>query len=73
MNGYVFAVTLSGSILEKGTRDPVLGGSLYLEAMGNTAIEEFVSADKALFTELELRLELCRNGQDPESPASLTI
>ncbi len=37
MNGYAFAVTLSGSILEKGTRDPVLGGSLYLEAMGNTA------------------------------------
>jgi hypothetical protein len=30
------AVTLSGQILEKGSKDPVLGGSLYLEAAGNT-------------------------------------
>ncbi len=31
---------LSGRILEKGTKDPVLGGSLFLEAVGNTLIAE---------------------------------
>jgi hypothetical protein len=31
---------LSGRILEKGTKDPVLGGSLYLEAVGNTPLAE---------------------------------
>jgi hypothetical protein len=30
------SVTLSGRILEKGTKDPVLGGSLFLEAAGNS-------------------------------------
>ena len=32
----VTTFTLSGQILEKGNKDPVLGGSLYLEAVGNT-------------------------------------
>lgn len=36
----VFGVTLSGSILEKGNRDPVLGGSLLLEAVPNTSQAE---------------------------------
>ncbi len=31
---------LSGRILEKGTKDPVLGGSLFLEAAGNTLLAE---------------------------------
>jgi hypothetical protein len=42
----VSPVTLSGQILEKGTKDPVLGGSLYIEALGNTT--ETVSADADL-------------------------
>ena len=42
----VSPVTLSGQILEKGTKDPVLGGSLYIEASGNTT--ETVSADADL-------------------------
>jgi len=42
----VSPVTLSGQILEKGTKDPVLGGSLYIEASGNTI--ETVSANADL-------------------------
>ncbi len=33
-------VVLSGQILEKGTKDPVLGGSLYIEAVVNTPVVE---------------------------------
>jgi hypothetical protein len=31
---------LSGQILEKGNKDPVLGGSLYLEALANTEVAQ---------------------------------
>ncbi len=39
------SVTLSGRILEKGTKDPVLGGSLFLEAAGTTTVPLSADAD----------------------------
>ncbi len=41
---------LSGRILEKGNRAPVIGGSLYLEAVGNTLATESSTPTEAITT-----------------------
>jgi hypothetical protein len=40
-------VVLSGQILEKGTKDPVLGGSLFLEAIGDTTAAQSAENEEA--------------------------